>query len=89
VPGTDGRPFVYEADPQDGRVFLALEDGRVLNLRAGIRLSADPQGWLCAAVPDMPGLLRITELVNVRAVGHDEVQVSLAAQAITDARVVH
>lgn len=83
VPGTDGRPFFYQASPSAGRVYLALEGGRVISLKAGVCLRASADGWLLAEVPSSGApALRVTRLIEVRAIGHDEADVRALAQQV-------
>ncbi len=90
VPGTDGRPFFYQASPAAGRVHLALEGGRVINLKAGVCLRASEDGWLLAEVPSSGApALRVTRLIEVRAIGHDEADVLELARQVERTWVRH
>lgn len=87
-PGLDGAPFCFATHVSDGPVFVALEDGRVFSMRAGVRLDVRA-GWLAASLPGDAAVVDIAPVVSVRAAGHDEMAVCLAAQGVTDVRTLH
>lgn len=84
--GPDGtRPFLYSPRLRTDRIYVALEDGRMLEVEAGGYVKG-VDGHLVAGRLGRKPSARLAKLAEVIAIGADRIGVSLAAMRCRNRR---